>query len=182
MKRIDLFILFLFFLAPRTFSQNQTGDFFTFKAKKTVSVLAKGKEHTVLSGGATVSSKSFTIDSERIELFGEDFSHIVCTGKVKAFDRQKGISLECEKLFYDRKRDFIRIETYAECRTGKCNIIKGGYFEHNNEEEITIVQIGVRILRKIWHAVQNMPYNRKTEILNSECPCEIQEMITVHRV
>jgi lipopolysaccharide export system protein LptA len=167
MRRTNLAVLCLLTAGAGLFGQKTSQDIFTFQAKKTQAVLAKGKEHTILSGDARVVSRSFTIKADTIELYGDDFSLVTCTGGVRAVDQEKGISLACDKLFYDRKKDFIRIETYAEMQDQKnAMIIKGGYFEHRNAEDITIIQIGVRILKEDMACRSEFArYNRETEVL-----------------
>jgi len=163
MKRISPAVLLLCLAAFSLWGE----DTFTFQAQKTEVVLAKGKEHTMLTGNAQVVSRSFTLTADTIELFGEDFSLVTCSGGVKAIDQEKGIILTCEKLFYDRKKDLIRIETYAEMQDQKnAMIIKGGYFEHRNAEDTTIIQIGVRILKEDMACRSEFArYNRETEVL-----------------
>jgi len=111
-------------------------------------VLAKGKEHTVLTGNAVVTSGDTVIQADQIELYGNDFQYANCTGHVKVVDKKKGITLTAQNLFYDRTDDLSRVEGYAEMVDQKNQIVvKGGFLENRGKEDITIVQIGVRILK-----------------------------------
>ena len=124
-------------------------DTFTFSADRMHTVLAKGKERTLLSGNAEIISKSTVITADEIEIYGSDSQFAICRGNVKVKDEEKGIILYSEDLFYDRENDVSRIEGYAEMEDQKNElVVKGGFLEHFGEEDITIIQIGVRILKK----------------------------------
>ncbi len=124
-------------------------DRFTFTSDRTEARLAKGKERTILTGNAKVTSRSTIITADKIELYGDDFRYAVCTGDVRVVDQDKGIILTCEELFFDREKSISRAESYAEMQDQKNElVVKGGYLLNNGDEEITIIQIGVRILKE----------------------------------
>jgi len=132
-------------------------------------VLAKGKEHTILSGHAKIINGDTVITANQIELYGPDFRYADCTGDVKVVDAKRGITLTSQNLYYDRTEDLSRVEGYAEMQDTKNElIVKGGFLENRGKEDVTIVQIGVRIL-KIADKQQMVcrsefaRYNRKTD-------------------
>ncbi len=111
-------------------------------------VLAKGREHTILSGHAMVTSGNSVIRADEIELYGHDFQYAEATGDVSVVDSKKGITLTSQNLFYDRKADLSRVDGYAEMEDAKNQlVVKGGFLENEGNDGITIVQIGVRILK-----------------------------------
>lgn len=142
-------------------------DTFTFSADRMNTVLAKGKERTLLSGNAEIISRNTVITADEIEIYGSDSQFALCRGKVKVKDEEKGIILYCEDLFYDRKNDISRIEGYVEMEDQKNElVIKGGFLEHFGEEDITIIQIGVRILKKDMASRSEFArFKREEEIL-----------------
>jgi len=122
-----------------------SADTFTFSTDHMSSILAKGKEHTLLSGNAVVTSGDTVINADQIELY---FQYADCTGNVTVTDKSKGITLKSQNLFYDRDSDLSRVEGYAEMQDTKNQIVvKGGFLENRGKEEITIIEIGVRILK-----------------------------------
>ncbi len=142
MKIINILILLTLF-ANSLFSEN-----FNFSSDKTSISLAKGSEQTILSGNAKIVSDNTTITADYIELFGNDFQYARCRGNVLVLDKNKGIQINTEKLFYDRKAEIMTINSYAEMIDQKNEIVvKGSYFENRGKDNITIIQIGVRIFK-----------------------------------
>jgi lipopolysaccharide export system protein LptA len=121
---------------------------FSFSSDSLTTVTAEGRERTLLKGNARVVSESTEIEAERIEIFGDDSRYIICTGNVRVVDSEQGIRLESQKLFYDRELDIIRIDGYASMVDEKNELlVEGGFLENRGEEDITIIQIGVRIMK-----------------------------------
>ncbi|MAG14139.1 MAG: hypothetical protein CMN78_06040 [Spirochaetales bacterium] len=121
---------------------------FSWSAARQRSKLAEGRELTELTGGATITSDSTTIEADSIELWGTDFRFAMCTGNVKATDSERGISLTSRRLFYDREEDIIRVDGFVDVQDFKNDVVlKGGFFEYFGKDEIAIIQIGVRILK-----------------------------------
>jgi len=141
-------ILFLILFLVSGFPLSAENSSFSFSSDTTRAVLAKGKERTVLSGNAVIRSDTTEIKAEKIELYGEDFRYATCTGGVTARDTEKGIILSCENLFYDREEERMVVSGYGEMQDQKNElVVKGGFFEDNGKENITIIEIGVRILK-----------------------------------
>ncbi len=112
------------------------------------SVFAEGRERTVLSGNARVQSDQFDITADEIELFGDDFRYVRASGALRIEELERGLVLTGGSLFVDRERDLMRVEGSAEMEDRENElIVRGGFIEYRGEEELTIVQIGVRILR-----------------------------------
>ena len=131
-----------------TSAQLAYGDVFTWNAARMRSILAEGRELTVLSGGATINSDATTIVAETIELWGTDFRYSIATGGVVATDEERGIILKCEQLFYDREEEIIRVDGFIDMQDIKNDVVvRGGFFEFYGKEEIAHIQIGVRILK-----------------------------------
>lgn len=165
--RVASSILLLAVVALATANANN----FSFSTDRMTTVLAKGKEHTILSGNAKITNGDTVITANQIELYGPSFRYANCTGDVKVVDKKRGITLTAQKLYYDRTEDLSRVEGYAEMQDTKNElVVKGGFLENRGKEDVTIVQIGVRIL-KIADKQQMVcrsefaRYNRKTDNL-----------------
>ncbi len=112
-------------------------------------VLADGNQRAVLAGNARVETEDTVIRADRIELYGKDFIYAICTGNVKAVNVKKGMELTSRRLFYDRQEKIARINGDAVMTDLKNElVVKGGFIEDRDKEELAIVQIGVRILKK----------------------------------
>jgi lipopolysaccharide export system protein LptA len=142
-------------------------DTFTFKSERMSTVVAEGQERTLLSGNARIVSNETRIEADEIELFGDESRYAVCSGDVTVKDEQQGILLTCDELFFDRERELSRVNGYCEMIDQKNElVVKGGFLENYGEEEITIIQIGVRILKEDMSCRSEFArYRRKDDTL-----------------
>jgi lipopolysaccharide export system protein LptA len=158
-KRFALFavcLLSLYFHA--------SADDFSFQAEKMSSVVAKGKERTVLTGKARIESDSTLITADRIEMYGKDYRFAVCTGSVIVIDEKNQIKLTSETLTYDRTEKISRIEGPSVMEDKKNKIvIKGSFLENNDSTETTVIQIGVRILKEDMACRSEFAFYRRKE-------------------
>lgn len=121
---------------------------FSFSGDSTSISLAEGNSRTILSGNAIITSDNLRIRADEIELYGKDFRYARCSSGVEVEDEEQKLSLSTDSLFFDRDRELLRIRSYSEMVDLKNElVIKCGYMEHYNEDEISIFQIGVRILK-----------------------------------
>ena len=123
------------------------GDRFSFAADRMETVLAEGREYTLLSGNATLISRDTRISAATIELFGEEFAAARAAGGVRVVNAARGIELRSETLEYDRADQIVRIPANAVLVDREHElVIKGGFLEHWEQRDQTIIQIQVRIL------------------------------------
>ena len=129
--------------------------------------LAEGGQHALLTGHGRVESQDLRITADSIELFGKDFVYASCHGNVHVVDARRGLDLTSQDLFYDRDRKIARIRGNAIMADVKNEmVVKGGFIEDNDKEQITIVQIGVRIFKKdIVCRAEFARYQRDKKIL-----------------
>ena len=122
---------------------------FTFRADSMETILAKGRERTLLTGHALVRTEENEIRADFMELTGSDFQFIRCRGGVRVVNADKGIELDSQELYYDRKARVLRINGTVVMVDRKNElVVKGGFLEHWEQSEETIIQIAVRILKK----------------------------------
>lgn len=122
---------------------------FSFSADSVQSVMAEGKERTVLSGRAHVKSGSLDIVADRIEITGKDSNSLECSGNVIAVDDKREIKIDTPLLRYDRKRKFSHMEgpSILEDRKNKV-VLKALWIENDGETDLTVAQVNVRILKE----------------------------------
>jgi lipopolysaccharide export system protein LptA len=141
---IPLVLLLLLCVAALSWAQT-----FTFQGDRMETILAKGKERTVLTGNAEVQTEDNLIRADRIELYGDDFRFVSCEGKVRIVNEQKGIEVTCQRLFYNREEKIVRVRGNVVMLDEKNEVVvKGGYLENWEDSDETVVQIGVRILKE----------------------------------
>jgi lipopolysaccharide export system protein LptA len=123
-------------------------DTFSFKADKMSGSRALGKEITVLVGHAEVRSDNLVLKAERIEIQGDDNQFIDCSGKVWGQEEEKDIFFETDRLRYDRTLKIARLEGNSTLEDKKNEIVaKGRFIEYDDQAEITVFQISVRLFK-----------------------------------
>ena len=136
----------LFLLTQGLAAETQT---FTYSGDSMTTVLAEGNQQAVLNGHARVDTEDLRITADQILLFGKDFVYAQASGNVHVVDTKRGLDLRSEHLFYDRDRKISRVTGDAVMADVKNEmVVKGGFIEDRDTEKLTIVQIGVRILKK----------------------------------
>ena len=160
MKRALVFSLSLLLFSPLW------GDTFTFKADRMSGSKSTGKETTVLSGRAEVRSDNLLLRADRIELYGEDNQFITCIGNVWGREEEKDINFQTEQLRYDRKLKLARLEGNSSLEDRRNEIVaKGRFIEYDNEAEITVMQISVRLFKDDLVCRSEYAIYRRTEKL-----------------
>jgi lipopolysaccharide export system protein LptA len=136
-------------LALAAGSAAASADTFSFSGDRLEADLAKGRERTILSGHARLLSEQFVIEASSIELYGDDFNLALCRGDVHITDTKNDATFSCQELHYDRKEKVIRLQGNAVMEDRKNEmVIKGEMLENRDKEGVTLIQIGVRILKK----------------------------------
>ena len=120
---------------------------FSFTADRMETVLAEGRERTLLTGSVTLIADDFEITADRIELYGEELNFALSEGGVRVVQPEHGIELVSESLLFDRQERVVRIQGEALLIDHDNEmVIKGGFLEHWERRDETLIQIGVRIL------------------------------------
>ncbi|TVQ36669.1 MAG: hypothetical protein EA384_14025 [Spirochaetaceae bacterium] len=120
---------------------------FEFFGDSTRIVFAEGRERTRLTGNARVISDDTEIEADQIEIYGDDFRFAVATGNVRVVEREQEIVLTADRLIYDRRERITRAEGNAIMEDQRNEtVVKGALLENRARDNLTIVQVGVRIL------------------------------------
>jgi lipopolysaccharide export system protein LptA len=123
-------------------------DTFSFKADKMSGSRATGKEVTILVGHAEVRSDKLILRADRIEIQGNNNQFIDCSGKVWGREEEKDIYFETDRLRYDRTLKIARLEGNSTLEDRKNEIVaKGRFIEYDDQAEITVFQISVRLFK-----------------------------------
>jgi lipopolysaccharide export system protein LptA len=137
-------LLLLFSMAAHAATQK-----LSYAGDSLSTVLAEGSQHVLLTGHAWIQTEDLRITADVVELFGTDYIYAQCRGNVHVVDTKRGLDLTSNELFYDRDKKIARIQGNAVMADVKNEmVVKGGLIEDRDTEQITIVQIGVRIFKK----------------------------------
>jgi len=123
-------------------------DTFTFRADRMSGSKATGKEVTILTGNAEVRSDKLLIHADRIEISGSDNRFIDCSGNVQGFEEEKNILFITDRMRYDRTLKIARLEGNSTMEDRDNEIVaRGRFIEYDDENEIAILQISVRLFK-----------------------------------
>ncbi len=144
-----------------------SADPISFHADSIQASLAKGKERTILSGKASVKTGSISIVADRIELFGTDYIYLDCSGSVSVVDTERQIRLEAPALYYDRSIKLARAQGPSMLQDDRNKLVlKAEWIESDGENEITIAEVAVRIIKdKLACRAEYALYRRKENTL-----------------
>ena len=157
------FALYLFFAAA-----GANADTFSFRADRMTGTRALGREIIILAGNAEVRSNSLILRADRIEIQGDDNQFIDCMGNVWGLEEEKEIVFQTDRLRYDRTRKIARLEGNATLEDRKNELVaRGHYIEFDEDAEITVMQISVRLFKddmvcRAEHAI----YRRDDQLLD----------------
>jgi lipopolysaccharide export system protein LptA len=138
-----LCLLFSFHASGALFAET-----FTFRADRMSGNKATGKEVTILIGNAEVRSDNLLLKADRIELLGEDNNIIVCIGSVWGHQEEKQIFFRSDRMTYNRDKKIALMEGNSTLEDKKNQIVaRGRFIEYDEDSEITIFQISVRLFK-----------------------------------
>ena len=143
--RAEILFCLLFLL----FSRQIMAETLSFAGNSMESIMAEGRERIILRGSAELLSEDNWLFADVIELYGEDFIFAHCRGRVKVLNNKQGIELFADEIFYNRRKKVVRVKGNAVMVDKKNEIVvKGGFIEHWEERDESIIQLGVRILKE----------------------------------
>ena len=135
-------ILLLFCIQPLA------ADTFTFKADRMSGSRALGRETTILIGGAEVRSDNLLLRADRIEIHGDNNRYVECIGNVWGHEEDKNILFYTDRLSYDRTLKIAKLEGNSTLEDRENEIVaRGRFIEYDDQNEITIFQIAVRLFK-----------------------------------
>ena len=142
MKIFPGFLFIFIFAGPLS------ADVFSFKADRMTGGSASGREITILTGNAEVRSDKLLLKADRIEIQGSDNQFVDCFGNVQGLEEEKEILFETDRLRYDRKLKIARLEGNSTLEDRKNEIVaKGRFIEYDDQSEVTVFQISVRLFK-----------------------------------
>jgi lipopolysaccharide export system protein LptA len=153
--------------APAEGSAAGSSDTITFSARRMESVIAKGKEKTILIGQAVVNTGTVQIKADRIELSGEDYNDVTCSGAVSVFDESKGFLLTSATLKYARDTEIGLAQDKVVIEDSKNDVVlKAEWVRFDQKQSLVDARIAVHILKEDFAVrAEFARYNRDDESL-----------------
>ena len=88
------------------------------------------------------------LSSDTIELYGEDYRYVLCTGNVQAKQKDNGISFFSPDLFYDRQSGKVSSDSWIEIQdTENQAALSGGWFEYDMQSSEMKLQLMAKIIK-----------------------------------
>lgn len=139
----------------------------TFTARRMESVIAKGKEKTILIGDAVVDTGTMNIKSDRIELSGKDYNDVACEGAVTVKDESKGFLLNAATLTYARDTEIGVAQTQVVLEDSKNSVLlKAEWVRFDQKQSLVDARLAVHILKEDFAVrAEFARYNRNDESL-----------------
>ena len=89
------------------------------------------------------------LTSDSIELYGDDYSYVLCTGNVSAKEKDSGISFTSPNLFYDRTSGKVSSDSWIEIQdTENQAALSGGWFEYDMGKSAMVLQLMAKIIKE----------------------------------
>jgi lipopolysaccharide export system protein LptA len=104
MKKINFLLIILITLSSTLFASD-----ISFNGGYTKISMKEGLESITLENPAFVEIDNLSLSATKISLLGKNYDTIQCEGKVKIYDSEKGLTILCQSLFFDRIENIISI-------------------------------------------------------------------------
>lgn len=118
----------------------------SFSGAESRIVLRQGKESVELRGGASVDDGDIHLEADSMQLSGEDWTDISCTGNVKVEDSGRGMSIRTSTLHFDRSGQRLLLSSYFELEDRNNGLFaSGAQMEFDMEDEVLRITGQARI-------------------------------------
>ncbi len=119
-----------------------------FSGGSTRMQMQEGYQSISLSGGAEITSGTLTLTADSIELSGEEFRYVSCSGAVTLNDDERGVKLLGNNLFYDREEELVVVDGYLELEDLTNEVQATAFFlEFSLDKGSVLLQVQVRLYK-----------------------------------
>lgn len=143
----------------------------TFSAGYT-RVVMKGDNKTVeLTQNVQVNAGDIEITANKINISGENYSYLDCSGNVRVLDNERNISIIASSLNYNRETEFIIIDGWVEMQDRDNEVsVSSAWLEFDLDKGILRLQLEAKILKNTSKgpmicSADNVHFDRNTEKL-----------------
>ncbi len=142
--------------------------------------LQEGNKSVSLSQGANVTADGITIKADEIELYGTDYKYVSCRGNVEVSDSERGISLSCPSLSFDRESGKIVSDGWIEIEdTTNEASLSGARFEYDTKTTLIKLQMMAKIVKVTEDGLMtcqadSIEFNNETQTVTLKGNAEVQ--------
>ena len=108
-KRLFIFLIISILTLPFLFSEA-----ITFSGGESILVMREGEKSVNLKNGAEVTTGSLYTKAQEMSLSGDDWKNISAKGDINISDKERGIEINTESLWYDREDELLVISSWFE--------------------------------------------------------------------
>lgn len=143
MKNKIKFTLILMFLTTTLYASSPIN----FSGGYTTLSMREGNQFITLSNSANVILDKLEITADKIQLSGEDYNEIECSGNITFIDKENEITLRCSVLKYNREQEKLIIDSWVEIDDLKNSIYStASYLEYDLQNSIIDLLVEVTLL------------------------------------
>ncbi|NLK45458.1 MAG: organic solvent tolerance protein OstA [Treponema sp.] len=141
MKKFFLMFFLILFCSLAFF-----GEKISFNADYMYGSVGNSNEKTILERNATISTDSFRITANFIELEGDNYRYVTASGYVSGNSKKSGFDFWCDKLFYDRETKLVYFEGNVTLKDTTEDVeAHSQLMEYDLNTEIALLQVNVTL-------------------------------------
>ena len=120
----------------------------SFSGGHTSISMQDGNRTVTLSGGAQVETDEVLLKAESVEIYGENYRYVSCTGNVQAKEKERSISFRSPSVFFDRERKVVSCDSWIEIQDiSNQAALSGAWFEYDMDKSLMKLKMMARILK-----------------------------------
>lgn len=146
--RTVLYVLLLLCLTAGVSAQEKKKDDIVFSADSMSGTAGKKNASAVLKGNAKVTIGNLVVESDSMEISGEDYRYVNASGEVKGEDSEKGFSFTASTMNYDREKEVSVFRGPLAFNDSENGVeISAGMLTYDRQTETIFIQVDV-VLKK----------------------------------
>ena len=139
-------------------------DDITFSAASMSGTSGKKNATAILKGGANVLIGSLSINSESMELSGDDYRFVSATGGVIGEDTERGFSFSASTMTHDRQKDISEFRGTVQFHDSENDVeISAGVLSYDRNTETVFMQIGIVLTKDDMRCTSTFAVYRRND-------------------
>ena len=136
----------------------------TFSAASMSGTSGKKNASAILEGGANVLIGSLSINSEKMELSGDDYRFVSATGGVTGEDTERGFTFSASSMTHDRQKELSEFRGNVQFHDSENDVeISAGSLSYDRDNETIFMQIGIVLTKNDMRCTSTFAVYRRNE-------------------
>ena len=136
----------------------------TFSAASMSGTSGKKNASAILEGGANVLIGSLSINSEKMELSGDDYRFVSATGGVTGEDTERGFTFSASSMTHDRQKELSEFRGDVQFHDSENDVeISAGSLSYDRDNETIFMQIGIVLTKNDMRCTSTFAVYRRNE-------------------